>query len=101
MYGSACERETLSRTVAKDIGPDIRPGTVTESFNGPGNMTGIGTGPGTTPVKNAGRVPLSSKVGKAHRPAKALKDWIIDKGFNGVSKKAQRDKPKDLERPKV
>jgi hypothetical protein len=94
--------ETPSRTVAKDIGPDIRHGTMTESFNGPGNMTGIGIPTDTLPVKKAGRVLDIIKVGKARPGGNALQDWIIEKGFkNGVGTKAQRDKPKDLERPKV
>ena len=56
--------------------------------------TEIGTRPGIA----AGRQPRVTESKKAIYPVlkgKALKDWIIDKGFDGKSTKAQRERPRE------
>jgi hypothetical protein len=73
------------------------PTVMDSSFKRPGIMAD------TRHVHDAGRVSSPVKIGKLHRPvlsAKALKDWIIDKGFDGVSTQSQRDGPRDGKSPK-
>ena len=100
--------ETLPKPVATDIGPllqpvkediepGIRPGTMTETYEGPGTRPGTATETGTESTSDAGRQSRLVKVNKPKRPVlsgKALKDWIIDRGFDGVSTQLQRDRPK-------
>ena len=101
---------TLSQTVAEDIEMDTMTGIVTESFKGPGTKTEIGTRPGTMHVQGAGRTSSLLKSVKPKDPqdtnrtvlsGKALKAWIIDKGFDGKTTKLQRDCPKDRKDPKI
>ena len=100
--------DAVDRSMATDIvsmATGIRPGIVTESFKGPGTKTEIGTRPGTMHVQGAGRVSSLLKSKDSKDPnrtvltGKALKDWIIDKGFDGKTTKLQRDCPKDRKGP--
>ena len=101
--------ETLPPTVVQDTEQSILVGIVTKSSKGPGTTrpgiaTAIGTRPGmateigTRPGIAAGRQPRVTESKKAIYPVlkgKALKDWIIDKGFDGKSTKAQRERPRE------
>ena len=99
--------ETLPRTVVQDTEQSILAGIVTKSLKGPGTRPGMATAKRTKPgiatetgterSSDAGRQSRLVKVIKPKRPVlsgKALKDWIIDRGFDGVSTQLQRDRPK-------
>ena len=101
--------ETLPPTVVQDTEQSILVGIVTKGYKRPGTTrpgiaTAIGTRPGiataigTIPVSDAGRLPKTTESRKQKHPVlkgKALKDWIIDKGFDGKSTKAQRERPRE------
>ena len=104
--------ETLPPTVVQDTEQSILVGIVTKGYKRPGTTrpgiaTAIGTRPGiatatgTIPVSDAGRLPKTTESRKQKHPVlkgKALKDWIIDKGFDGKSTKAKREAQRERER---
>ena len=90
--------ETLPPTVVQDTEQNILVGIVTKSLKRPGTRPGMATAKGTTPVSDAGRLLKTTESRKQKHPVlkgKALKDWIADKGFDGVTTKAQRERPRE------
>ena len=93
--------ETLIQTVHKDVDIGTKTMTMPQSAKGTGTMTdisGLIAGIGTRPVPNAGRNSRPVKLNTVKNKVisgKALKAWIIDKGFNGTTTQSQRDTPKD------
>ena len=97
----AKDMDGLLQSAGEDIEPGIRPGIVTQTYEGPGTRPGTATDPRTGTTSSAGRQSKASKIEMPKRKVlsgKALKDWIIDKGFDGRSTKAQRERPKMKEK---
>ena len=96
--------ETLPPTVVQDIVPNMMTGIVTEDREGPGTRPGIRINTNSVPAQSAGRQSSPVKIKDPKRlvlSGKALKDWIIDKGFDGVSTQLQRDRPREREKESV
>ena len=71
---------------------------MTETYNRPGTRPGTATEAGMKASSSARRQsrPVDIEMPKKQvLSGKALKAWIIDKGFDGATTQAQRDRPRE------
>ena len=91
--------ETLTQTVAEGTGSVHGPVAMTGGIIGTGIKTGIDLLTDIGQKTSAGRIKDTVKLKTAKGQVlsgRALKDWIIDKGFNGRTTQSQRNTPKGL-----